>query len=330
MKKSIEIAAHIFFWMVFTLFVFMLSKIYLQADPGAPFSQSLYYVVFLELVMGLIFFYITFLGLPWARKKKSRALILVIALTLLLLLFAFPASHIGPWEVMSSILPHCIVIFLAWIFRKFSDSLNLEKEKQALMLQNARSELALLKMQVSPHFLFNTLNNIDYLVTSDTAKASESIAKLGDILRYMIYDAEAEKIPLSREIKLIQDYIELIRLRTSGENFLNLSITGSTGHLQIAPMIFIPLIENAYKHSSVKEGADIIRIGLNMDKLSLRFEADNQYYNVDNRKQKQDGGLGLKIVKRRLELIYAGRHTFNISRNNNRYNVVITLELDEF
>jgi two-component system LytT family sensor kinase len=330
MKKSIEIAAHIFFWMVFTLFVFMLSKIYLQADPGAPFSQSLYYVVFLELVMVLIFFYITFLGLPWARKKKSRALILVIALTLLLLLFAFPASHIGPWEVMSSILPHCIVIFLAWIFRKFSDSLNLEKEKQALMLQNARSELALLKMQVSPHFLFNTLNNIDYLVTSDTAKASESIAKLGDILRYMIYDAEAEKIPLSREIKLIQDYIELIRLRTSGENFLNLSITGSTGHLQIAPMIFIPLIENAYKHSSVKEGADIIRIGLNMDKLSLRFEADNQYYNVDNRKQKQDGGLGLKIVKRRLELIYAGRHTFNISRNNNRYNVVITLELDEF
>jgi len=330
MKKSIEIAAHIFFWIVFTMFAFMLSKIYLQADPGAPFLQSLYYVIFLELLMGLIFFYITFMGIPWAKKKKVHALILAVVLTALLLLFAYPASHIGPWEVMSSILPHCIVIFLAWIFRKFSDSLKLEQEKQALMLQNAQSELALLKMQVSPHFLFNTLNNIDYLVTSDIAKASASIAKLGDILRYMIYDAEAEKIPMSREIKLIQDYIELIRLRTSGENYLNMSITGSAGHMQIAPMIFIPLIENAYKHSSAKEGTDIIRIDLYMDKLSVRFEADNQYDNQHNGKQQQAGGLGLNIVKRRLELIYAGRHTFNVSRNNNRYNVVITIELDEF
>lgn len=329
MKKSIEIAAHIFFWIVFTLFVFMLSKIYLQADPGAPFSQSLYYVIFLELVMGLIFFYITFLGIPWAKKKKTRVFILSGVLLALLMLFAYPASRIGPWEVMSSVLPHCIVIFLAVIFRKFSDSLKLEQEKQALMLQNARSELALLKMQVSPHFLFNTLNNIDYLVTSDTARASACIAKLGDILRYMIYDAETEKIPLSREIKHISDYIELIRLRTSGENYLNFSFTGSAGHLQIAPMLFIPLIENAYKHASAKEGTGIIKIDVKTEGTRLRFEADNAYDSTQNARRQNEGGLGLNIVKRRLELIYPNRHTFTISKTNNRYNVVITIELDE-
>lgn len=329
MKKSIEIAAHIFFWIVFTMFVFMLSKIYLQVDPGAPFAQSLYYVIFLELAMGLIFFYITFLGIPWAKKKKTNVLILSGILLVLLMLFAYPASHIGLWEVMSSILPHCIVIFLAVIFRKFSDSLKLEQEKQALMLQNARSELALLKMQVSPHFLFNTLNNIDYLVTSDANRASACIAKLGDILRYMIYDAETEKIPLSREIKHINDYIELIRLRTSGENYLNFSFSGSAGHLQIAPMLFIPLIENAYKHAAAKEGEDVIRIDIKTEGTGLRFEADNAFDSKQSVRRQNEGGLGLNIVKRRLGLIYPNRHTIDISQRDNRYNVVITIELDE-
>ena len=184
-------------------------------------------------------------------------------------------------------------------------------------------------MQVSPHFLFNTLNNIDYLVTSDTARASACIAKLGDILRYMIYDAETEKILLSREIKHISDYIELIRLRTSGENYLNFSFTGSAGHLQIAPMLFIPLIENAYKHASAKEGTGIIMIDVKTEGSRLRFEADNAYDSAQNARRQNEGGLGLNIVKRRLELIYPNRHTFTISKTNNRYNVVITIELDE-
>ena len=123
------------------------------------------------------------------------------------------------------------------VFRRFSDSIRLEREKQELLLQNTQSELALLKMQVSPHFLFNTLNNIDYLITSDVKKASDSIAKLGDMLRYMIYDAKAEKIPLSRELRNIEDYIELIRLRTSGAKYLKYNLVGHTGHLQIAPML---------------------------------------------------------------------------------------------
>jgi LytS/YehU family sensor histidine kinase len=101
---------------------------------------------------------------------------------------------IGFWEVMSSIVPHILVIFLAIIFRRFSDSTRLEHEKQALKIQNVQSELDFLKMQVSPHFLFNTLNNIDYLITVDSDKASGAISKLGSILRYMIYETNAETI----------------------------------------------------------------------------------------------------------------------------------------
>jgi len=330
MKKSLEIATHIFFWIVFTAFAYMLSKIYLQADPTAPFSQQLFYVIFLEVVMGLIFFYTTFLGIPWARKSKRNLAFLSVILLLLLLLFAYPAMRFGLWEVMSSLLPHIIVIFLAVIFRRFSDSIRLDREKQALLLQNTKSELALLKMQVSPHFLFNTLNNIDYLVSHDTEKASGSISKLADILRYMIYESEVEKIPLAKEIRHIKDYIELIRLRTSGDNYLSYHLSGSPVQLQIAPMLFIPLIENAYKHSSSKEGSGIITIDITIDGETVRFCADNEFDSLRKPANPSSGGLGLTLVKRRLELIYPNNHTLNITRSNNRYKVELTIRLDEF
>lgn len=328
MKKSIEIAVHIFFWFVYTAFAFMLSKIYLQVKPDAQFGNHLFYVITLELVMGLIFFYTTFLGISWSRKKSSNLVILIVVLLVLLAFFAFPAMNIGFWETMSSLIPHVIVIFLAIIFRKFSDSIRLEQEKQALQLQNTRSELALLKMQVSPHFLFNTLNNIDYLVTFDTEKASGSIAKLGAILRYMIYDAEVEKIALSKELKHIEDYIDLVRLRTSGTDYLKYNLTGQPEQLQIAPMLFLPLIENAYKHSSIREGENIINITIKIEGCNLQFTISNAYYSY-RKPVSAEGGLGLNIVKRRLGLIYKDRHTLTITKDNNRFKVELNLNLDE-
>lgn len=328
MKKSIEISVHVFFWIVFTAFAFMLSKIYLQAKPDAPFGNHLVYVISLEVVMGLVFFYTTFFGIPWAHKRISRCLILLTFLLFLLLFFAYPSTSFGIWQVLSSIIPHIIVIFLAVIFRKFSDSVRLEQEKQALLLQNTQSELALLKMQVSPHFLFNTLNNIDYLVTFDTEKASESIAKLGAILRYMIYDAEVEKIALDKELKHIEDYIDLLRLRTSGDNYLQYWLNGRPEQLHIAPMLFLPLIENAYKHSSVKEGENIISIDIRIEKPNLQFVISNEY-DTYRKLILKSGGLGLNIVKRRLELIYPEKHTFTITKDNKQFKVELTLELDE-
>ena len=328
MKKSIEISVHIFFWIVFAAFAFMLSKIYLQAKPDATFGNHLLYVISLEVVMGLIFFYTTFFGIRWAHKRISRYLILSALLLFLLLFFAYPAMSFGIWQVLSSIIPHVIIIFLAVIFRRFSDSIRLEQENQALQLQNTQSELALLKMQISPHFLFNTLNNIDYLVTFDTEKASGSIAKLGAVLRYMIYDAEVEKIALEKEMKHIEDYIDLLRLRTSGENYLQYRLNGRPEQWRIAPMLFLPLIENAYKHSSAKEGENIISIDIRIEKSSLQFVISNEY-DTYRKPTAKAGGLGLNIVKRRLELIYPERHSLTITKDNKRFKVELTLELDE-
>jgi hypothetical protein len=131
MKKSIEIAAHLILWVVFFLLVITYSKLYLLASPDAPFASHFNYVVFLELMMGLICFYITFLGIPYTRGKRKSKLLLTALLLLLLLVFAYPAISHGFWQVMSSFIPHISVIFLALIFRKLSDNGKLAIEKQA-------------------------------------------------------------------------------------------------------------------------------------------------------------------------------------------------------
>jgi len=330
MKRSVEIIVHIFFWIAFTTFVVIISQIYLQAKPDSTLSQHFSYIVLLELIMSLILFYTTFIGIPLALRNKKSMLILVVILLFILAFFAYPATRHGFLETLSSLIPHIIVIFLAAVFRKFSDSIRLEKEKQELLLQNAQSELALLKMQVSPHFLFNTLNNIDYLVSIDAKKASDSIAKLGDMLRYMIYDSEAEKIPLAREIGHIEDYIELLRLRTSGTNYLNYRQTGNPGDLRIAPMLFVPLIENAYKHASKKEGENIISIFIDIDETNLFFNVNNEFDNLVKSGDQSGKGIGLNLVRRRLELIYPENTTFKVSQDNNRFNVDLKLKLDEY
>lgn len=117
MKKSIEIPVHIFFWTMFTLLTYVFTQMYLEAVPYAPFSQHLGYVISLELVMGLVFFYTTFFGMLWAQKKQSNMLIISVVLLALLLLFAFPATHFGILQVLSSILPHILLVFLAVLFR---------------------------------------------------------------------------------------------------------------------------------------------------------------------------------------------------------------------
>ena len=122
MKKSIEISAHLLFWLLFTAFTIMLSKSFLEVKPDAPFAAHFAYVVFLEVVMGLIFFYTTYSTLPWAMKKSSNLIVLICILLGLTVFFALPVMKIGMLQVLSSVIPHVFLIFLAVIFRKLSDS----------------------------------------------------------------------------------------------------------------------------------------------------------------------------------------------------------------
>lgn len=128
MKRTVEIAVHVIFWVLFTAFAMLLGKMYLEAKPDAPFAAHFTYVITLEVVMGLIFFYTTYFCLPWAQKSSTNTVVLIGILLALTLFFAFPATKFGLLQVMSSVIPHVFLIFLAWVFRRFSD---LYRYKQA-------------------------------------------------------------------------------------------------------------------------------------------------------------------------------------------------------
>jgi hypothetical protein len=117
MKKPVEISAHLILWILFALMVLVNSKLYLEAKPDAPFSEHLSYVVFLEILIGAIFFYSTYIGLTWAARKSANSLVLVCVLFLLLVIFAVPAFKFGIWQILSSMVPHIVLILIALLFR---------------------------------------------------------------------------------------------------------------------------------------------------------------------------------------------------------------------
>lgn len=198
-----------------------------------------------------------------------------------------------------------------------------EEQKDQLETQNLKSELALLRSQINPHFLFNSLNNIYTLVYKKRDEAPNALMKLSDILRYMLYECTEDKADLEHEVKYQRDYLDLQRLRYSEEKKINLEITGDTEGKQIAPMLFIPFLENAFKHGA-KDGEIAVKIHIEND--NLNFSIKNQ---LPTKKVSKDQlkGLGIQNVERRLELLYPGKYNLKKQIENTYFVVELKLEL---
>ena len=199
--------------------------------------------------------------------------------------------------------------------------------KVELMSQNQASELALLRSQINPHFLFNTLNNIYSLVYQKTDSAPEAVMKLSEIMRYMLYDASAEKVQLEKEINYLKSFIELQGLRLKNKEFVQFNIQGEYNGLALSPMLLIPFVENAFKHG-IKKGVNPgIIINLTVKDRKITFEVTNFCHKNNQVNKDQTGGIGLPNIKRRLDLLYMGRYSLDIISSEETYQV--KLELDE-
>lgn len=194
------------------------------------------------------------------------------------------------------------------------------KLKEELLKKNHETELNLIKSQVNPHFLFNTLNNIDILIEKDKEKASEYFKKLSDILRFMLYETKTEKIEVLKELTYIEKYIDLQNLRTSNPAFVDFKIKGDPENHMVEPMIFIPFIENAFKHADNRRQVHGIRIHFEFSGKDISFTCTNGY-SQNPAMHKTGGGLGNELMAKRLKLLYPGRHNLSVSKDNNRYTV---------
>ena len=189
--------------------------------------------------------------------------------------------------------------------------------------------MALLRSQINPHFLFNTLNNINSFSTHDPEKTSYAIIKLSEIMRYMLYDAANEKVLLEKEIDYIKNIIALQKLRYKENDFVNFTVIGETVNIFIPPMIFLPFIENAFKHgsNSITNG---IEIRLTVEGNQISFFCRNKIKELNETEKSQLGGLGIKNIKRRLELLFPDKHELKIAVENNEYLVNLKIHLNEY
>lgn len=218
--------------------------------------------------------------------------------------------------------------FGSTIFQILSDWRESEDERRELELQNTQTELNFLKSQINPHFLFNTLNNIYALTLIKSDVAPETVIKLSEIMRYMLYECNEEKVPLLKEIQFIKNYYELEKLRLKSNSEIILSITGDTAGYKIAPLILNPFIENAFKHGiNSNVNSAYVHISLLIEKQQLEFEIENNIPKVY--REKKNGGIGLKNVKRRLEIIYPEEHELSIKDQENIFQVKLKLKLDK-
>lgn len=198
--------------------------------------------------------------------------------------------------------------------------------KEVLIRKNLETELALLKAQLNPHFLFNTLNNIDILIEKNATAASVYLKKLSDIIRFTLYDTQEERIPLEQELEYIRKFIDLQHIRTAHE-FVELDISGDPKNFSIAPMVFIPFIENAFKHSTNKKIENAIVIKIKIANNAVLFSCVNV---IDKERPltSHKSGLGLDLIRQRLQLLYKNSHSLEIGTVNDMFNVSLKLNLN--
>lgn len=189
-----------------------------------------------------------------------------------------------------------------------------------LMLENKQTELSFLRSQINPHFLFNSLNNVYSLVYHQSDQSLTAIAKLSDLLRYMLYDTH-EKVPLQKELDYINKYMELQQMRFEHALPASMEITGNPGKAHIPPLLLIPFVENAFKHGDIKNG-NSIHIKLHADEDVMRFTISNT---IGHQLKDAGGGIGLENVQRRLELLYPGRHLLQVQQTKDIFEVQLEI-----
>jgi two-component system sensor histidine kinase AlgZ len=338
LHRKREVLLHTAFWAVYISFIITHIASY-QTGPqihwGRVLLGSLIGVSYLFVLSYLNYFYL----IPaFLLRKKIGGFIIVFLASFTALTFvrigietlAFGRS----WEVQSpartqiiiqSTISDLFIILFIGLLRFASDWLELDSHRRQLETEKLNAELKFLKAQVNPHFLFNTLNNLYYLSTIKSDTAPLVISKLSEVMRYMIYDSNHEKIELTKEIEYMQHYIGLERLRLREGVPLEFEVAGRTDIL-ISPLILITFLENAFKHG-VSNGNNQCWI-----KARLEVSETRLVYTIANSKVKTvsyqpDGeGIGLKNVKRRLDLSYPGKHSLDIDDREDSYSVNLTIQ----
>ncbi len=235
-------------------------------------------------------------------------------------------SEFNVGKILSGLIGNYVIVVFAASFVIFKKWYRSEQQKKKLAEEKLSAELSFLKSQIHPHFLFNTLNNLYALTLIKSEKTSDVVLKLSGLLDYMIYKSNAQFVPLSKELEILKNYIELEELRYNNRLELEHSLTGETAGYQIAPLILLPFIENSFKHGAGNDRSNPkIKIELKTDKNFLQLNVVNSIKGESIKDESLHEGIGLKNVRRRLELIYPNAHELEIEHAKTEFRVKLKI-----
>ena len=342
---GLQVAAWLVFLMVPAISAFAANHSWSDASRAIGFSARIMWIP------AAIYFVNAFILLPLCYYRNRRWLFWIgNAFIVGLLVWSFFGADTGfmdriPNErfkryAMTSyyassilhILMNVLLMVIAWLVHHVYRAQNIKRQLKEEQQKRTEAELEWLKNQLNPHFLFNTLNNISSLIQIDADQAQDAIAQLSDLLRYAMYETRHEKVPLQGEMEFMHNYIELMKLRCNEKTVVNCQLSTLNSQLEIAPLLFISLIENAFKHG-VSSGRDSrIDISLavsqepNANSQQLTFTCENTNFPKTDA-DRSGSGIGIENTKRRLDLIYKDKYTWEQSLEDNIYKVRITIQL---
>ncbi|WP_208493208.1 sensor histidine kinase [Spirosoma utsteinense] len=235
-------------------------------------------------------------------------------------IWQYPASITLADYVGETVFFSALGIFLCFLLKSVNDYF----AQEAIRHQKVHMELAYLKAQLNPHFLFNTMNNLYGLSLSEPQRAPDAILRLGEMMRYMLYESNEPLVPLSQEIDYLSGFIELETLRYSHRIYVDFTLEGDVNGKRLPPLLLIALVENCFKHGQLQEPDQPVRIWLAVSGSVLRFETSN---GVATHLRDPTGGVGLPNVKRRLVLLYPRQHQLQAWQEGATYHALLEIHL---
>lgn len=331
-KRSIWVPTAI--WLALFLLLFNLVNYFQSANHA-------FINAFFEVSTTCVIFYVTALYLFPRFYKTGRSyfwisflFILVVSSVLLWVdehfISIFRAAHTEErppvvFHYLRYVFSSGFTYFVATSLSLMEHTHQLQAKEKVLSEEKLATEVKLLKAQINPHFIFNALNNIYSLTYMQSKNAPESVLKLSEMLRYVFYDCNKDRVPLSSEIKYIENFTGFQQMKSDFTQNISLHPELSGRNVEIAPMLFIPFIENAFKYSRIEENEDaFVRIHIQQHDALLRFCIENS---VPPNKPASGSGMGIKNVEHRLGIIYPGKHKLKINEEPEIYQVDLSLEV---
>jgi two-component system, LytTR family, sensor kinase len=323
---------------LFQIIVHIIVFLFYALDRNADTIPSYKFAYFLNYAFSAAL--INYVAIPFFYKKKNTLLfILVVAFFILIPVLIeelvlekifFPGPRAESIKVIWAFISIIPIVSILTGIKLGWDAINKNKEVERLEDVIKESELQFLKSQINPHFLFNNLNNLYSYALEGSSKTPDIILELSGLLRYMLYECKEKYVPLSKELSQIGNFINLNELQIEDRGNVSLKINSINGSYNIAPLILIVFIENAFKHSQSSQ-SDKININVEIDcddNGQLHFQCSNNYKALSNT-DKLDKGIGLTNVKKRLNLIYPNRHKLNIKSDDTQYEVSLQIDLSD-